>query len=144
MTQILANKIVIITFSLVPVKYGINHTAAMGIFVWAVKQVWVLWRISHACMHMQEYYWWFKYWRFYPKIAKSYSSPIFCLIRYMKVRRLEVMVLMNYVYLFSLLAISSITDNHSFTCTHASPKFNWRGTWKKFLLIHKYVELMVI
>ena len=40
MTQILANKIVITTFSLVPVKYGINHTAAMGIFVWAVKQVW--------------------------------------------------------------------------------------------------------
>ena len=40
MTQILANEIVITTFSLVPVKYGINHTAAMGIFVWAVKQVW--------------------------------------------------------------------------------------------------------
>ena len=40
MTQILANKIVITTFSLVPVKYGINHTAAMGIFVRAVKQVW--------------------------------------------------------------------------------------------------------
>ena len=39
-TKILANKIVITTFSLVPVKYGINHTAAMGIFVWAVKQVW--------------------------------------------------------------------------------------------------------
>ena len=39
-THILANKIVITTFSLVPVKYGINHTAAMGIFVWAVKQVW--------------------------------------------------------------------------------------------------------
>ena len=39
-TQILANKIVITTFSLVPVKYGINHTAAIGIFVWAVKQVW--------------------------------------------------------------------------------------------------------
>ena len=39
-TQILANKIVITTFSLVPVKYGINHTAAMGIFVRAVKQVW--------------------------------------------------------------------------------------------------------
>ena len=40
MTQILANNIVITTFSLVPVKYGINHTAAMGIFVLAVKQVW--------------------------------------------------------------------------------------------------------
>ena len=40
MTQILANKIVSTTFSLVPVKYGINHTAAMGIFVRAVKQVW--------------------------------------------------------------------------------------------------------
>ena len=39
-TKILANKIVITTFSLVPVKYGINHTAAMGIFVRAVKQVW--------------------------------------------------------------------------------------------------------
>ena len=39
-TQILANKITITTFSLVPVKYGINFTAAMGIFVWAVKQVW--------------------------------------------------------------------------------------------------------
>ena len=39
-TQILANKIVITTFSLVPVKYGINHTAAMGIFVRVVKQVW--------------------------------------------------------------------------------------------------------
>ena len=39
MTQILANNIVITTFSLVPVKYGINHTAAMGIFVLAVKQV---------------------------------------------------------------------------------------------------------
>ena len=25
---------------LVPVKYRINHTAAMGSFVWAVKQVW--------------------------------------------------------------------------------------------------------
>ena len=39
-TQILANKTVITIFSLVPVKYGINHTAAMGIFVRAVKQVW--------------------------------------------------------------------------------------------------------
>ena len=39
-TQILANKIVITTFTVVPVKYGINHTAAMGIFVWAVKQAW--------------------------------------------------------------------------------------------------------
>ena len=39
-TKILANKIVITTFSLVPVKYGINHTAAMGIFVRAVNQVW--------------------------------------------------------------------------------------------------------
>ena len=40
LTQILGNKIVITTFSLVPVKYGINHTAAMGIFVRVVKQVW--------------------------------------------------------------------------------------------------------
>ena len=39
-TQILANKIMTATFSLVSVKYGINHTAAMGFFVWAVKQVW--------------------------------------------------------------------------------------------------------
>ena len=39
-TQILANKLVITAFSLVPVKYGINHTAAMGIFVCVVKQVW--------------------------------------------------------------------------------------------------------
>ena len=39
MTQILANKIVMTTFSLAPVKYGINHTATMGIFVRAVKQV---------------------------------------------------------------------------------------------------------
>ena len=29
--QILANKVVITTFSLVPVKYGVNHTAAMGV-----------------------------------------------------------------------------------------------------------------
>ena len=40
-TQILANKIVITTFSLIPVKLGINHTAAMGIFVWSMKQVYV-------------------------------------------------------------------------------------------------------
>ena len=40
MTQILATKITITMFSLVPVKYGINFTAAMGIGVWAVKQVW--------------------------------------------------------------------------------------------------------
>ena len=39
-TQILVNKIVITTFSLVPVKYRINFTAAIGIFVRAVKQVW--------------------------------------------------------------------------------------------------------
>ena len=39
MTQILANEIVITTFSLVPVKYRISYTAAMGIFVRAVKQV---------------------------------------------------------------------------------------------------------
>ena len=31
MTQILANKIAITNFPLVPVKYGINHTAAKGI-----------------------------------------------------------------------------------------------------------------
>ena len=31
-TQILANKIVITTFSLVPVKYGINHTGCYGDF----------------------------------------------------------------------------------------------------------------
>ena len=30
----------ITTFSLVPVKYGINFTAAVGIFAWAKKQVW--------------------------------------------------------------------------------------------------------
>ena len=30
----------ITTFSLVPVERGINHTAAMGTFLWAVKQVW--------------------------------------------------------------------------------------------------------
>ena len=35
--QILANKIVITTFSLVPVEYGINHTATIGIFVRVVK-----------------------------------------------------------------------------------------------------------
>ena len=39
-TQILANKITVTAFSLVPVKYGINFTAAMGIFAWAKKQVW--------------------------------------------------------------------------------------------------------
>ena len=38
-TQILANKIVITTLSLVPVSYRINHAAAVGIFVWAIKQV---------------------------------------------------------------------------------------------------------
>ena len=38
MTQILANKITITTFSLVPMKHWINFTAAMGIFVLTVKQ----------------------------------------------------------------------------------------------------------
>ena len=37
-TQFLANKIVNTTYSLIP--YGINHTAAMGFFVWTVKQNW--------------------------------------------------------------------------------------------------------
>ena len=40
MTKILAHKITNTTFSLVPVKYGINFPAAMGIFVWAMKQAW--------------------------------------------------------------------------------------------------------
>ena len=33
-------KIAITTFSLLPVKYGINFTATIETFVWAVKQVW--------------------------------------------------------------------------------------------------------
>ena len=37
MEQILANKILITTFSLVSVKYSIDHTAAMGIFAWAMN-----------------------------------------------------------------------------------------------------------
>ena len=36
-TQILANKIVITTFSRLLVKYWINHTAAMGIFLRVVN-----------------------------------------------------------------------------------------------------------
>ena len=36
--QILTKKIVITTFSLLPVKHGINHTAAMGNFAWAIKR----------------------------------------------------------------------------------------------------------
>ena len=37
-------------FSMVPVKYGINFTAAIGIFVWAMKQVWYyFWNFKHVC-----------------------------------------------------------------------------------------------
>ena len=39
-TQILANEIMIATFSLLPMKYGINFTAVIGTFVWAIKQIW--------------------------------------------------------------------------------------------------------
>ena len=40
MTEILTNKITITTFFTGTIKYGINFTAAMGNFAWAVKQVW--------------------------------------------------------------------------------------------------------
>ena len=46
-TQILTNKIIITTFLLVPVKYGTNFTAAMGIFVQAVKTGTVLYKINN-------------------------------------------------------------------------------------------------
>ena len=45
------NKIPITTFSLaeyVPVKYGINFTADMWIFVWAVEQVWYYHWYTHC------------------------------------------------------------------------------------------------
>ena len=51
MTQILANKIVITIFSLVPVKYGIDHTAAMGIFVWGERGM-VLLYIRTVCAYV--------------------------------------------------------------------------------------------
>ena len=53
-TQILANKIVIKTFKLLPLKYRINHTAAMRIFYRQLKSMMAMYEIIKNFMQAQK------------------------------------------------------------------------------------------